>query len=294
MSQFSRSRRYIRAFSLIELCVVMTVIVLLVAILLPSLSAARESARTARCLANMHQIAIANQSYSAMFNDFIVPAEYLDLTTDPKTGAEMWYANFIDLALISSKNTKKITPTPPPIAGSIFYCPNGLTDMVSTDGIPNSLTDPDASRAKRSTSVTLKVAVDCWYGMNGGTGSSGGAGKSNHWLPGRRIPSDTSDTDFVLARNADVPSDVVLFYDGFYMNQMTVSPFRISGRHNNNTKTNILFAGGYARTVARKLLPGGTTDGTVSDPSTIASDFQQPTLSQKFGTVRWVLPNSVP
>ena len=45
------------AFTLIKILVVVGVIALLVAILLPSLSRARESARRSVCLSNLHQLA---------------------------------------------------------------------------------------------------------------------------------------------------------------------------------------------------------------------------------------------
>ena len=51
------------AFTLIELLVVVSIIALLVSILLPSLSQARESARTAVCASNMHQMALATTLY---------------------------------------------------------------------------------------------------------------------------------------------------------------------------------------------------------------------------------------
>lgn len=53
-----------RAFSLIELLVVVSIIALLIAILLPALGKARNSARDAACLSNQRQNAIGLFSYS--------------------------------------------------------------------------------------------------------------------------------------------------------------------------------------------------------------------------------------
>ncbi|GMV98490.1 MAG: hypothetical protein AMXMBFR83_28400 [Phycisphaerae bacterium] len=59
-----------RAFTLIEVLVVVAIIALLVAILIPSLSQARELAYRAGCAANLHSIGHAMTFYSQDFKDY--------------------------------------------------------------------------------------------------------------------------------------------------------------------------------------------------------------------------------
>lgn len=60
-------RRY--GFTLIELLVVVAIIVVLIAILAPSLRAARDQAKTVKCLANLRSLAMGFHSYAAENND---------------------------------------------------------------------------------------------------------------------------------------------------------------------------------------------------------------------------------
>lgn len=73
-----------RGFSLIELIVVVSIVGLLAAMLMPGLRKARESARTAKCAGNLHQLGFAMQMY---LDDY----GYYFPFVDPVPGGRLWY-----------------------------------------------------------------------------------------------------------------------------------------------------------------------------------------------------------
>lgn len=82
--------RYKKAFTLIELMVVVGIISILIAILLPSLARAREASKGVQCLSNLRQIGIAYYTYATdqngvgLFGPRVgVPTRYWNHALDP-------------------------------------------------------------------------------------------------------------------------------------------------------------------------------------------------------------------
>lgn len=110
MNAFLQDRRLeqrARAFTLVEMLVVIGVIAILAAILLPSLSKAKERARNSQCLSNVRQLGVAIQLYAADSDGFPYSA---DTRTDSTwfTSIATYYNS--DYALMSCPTFKGSRP----------------------------------------------------------------------------------------------------------------------------------------------------------------------------------------
>jgi prepilin-type N-terminal cleavage/methylation domain-containing protein/prepilin-type processing-associated H-X9-DG protein len=79
-----------RAFTLIELLVVIAVIAVLIAILLPSLGAARKTAKATTCLANLRGIGQALTLYNNDHNEYVIPSYTMTGTDGNNVPLEGW------------------------------------------------------------------------------------------------------------------------------------------------------------------------------------------------------------
>jgi len=102
-------------FTLIELLVVVAIIALLVAILLPSLSRARERARSAVCLSNLRGIGLAGRMYIGNDNN--------DFIMEQNTSLAGAFWMYMVQPYLGSNNIQGITPGGA-VGKNVFFCPS--------------------------------------------------------------------------------------------------------------------------------------------------------------------------
>ncbi len=94
-----RCTRGTGGFSLLELLVVVGLLVLLAAVLLPTLGAVQQAARQAACLSNLRQLGLATQGYATDFRSYLPqPDEDDDIPTATARAAACWF-NALDTYL---------------------------------------------------------------------------------------------------------------------------------------------------------------------------------------------------
>jgi prepilin-type N-terminal cleavage/methylation domain-containing protein/prepilin-type processing-associated H-X9-DG protein len=136
-------RREQRGFTLVELLVVITIIAMLMALLIPVVGRARESARRATCMNNQTEIGKAMMLYATTQN-FMPPSHTIgkDTTVNPPASYYLGWAQALisqlgrdDLAIGKVNDYGKTivtNPTPPNIA--ILVCPDDATKVGATNG----------------------------------------------------------------------------------------------------------------------------------------------------------------
>jgi len=137
-----------KAFTLIELLVVISIIALLIAILLPALGAARESARTAQCLSRVRQLAIAFTTYAADNQSDFVP-------NNSNEGGWWWDEDKAGQYLPSDQSTGAIE-------GGVLACPSdeGAIRSYAPNqwASPNSFPTFDAARGTLFNADVVKAS----------------------------------------------------------------------------------------------------------------------------------------
>src|SRR5437660_5232644 len=104
------------AFTLVELLVVIGIIAVLIGILLPALSRAREQSKTAQCLSNLRQLGMGFSMYITE-QRYMVPAAYFIDSATP-TNRETWATILVNQKYIRGVATAPLINPVAPQLGS--------------------------------------------------------------------------------------------------------------------------------------------------------------------------------
>jgi prepilin-type N-terminal cleavage/methylation domain-containing protein len=136
-------------FTLVELLVVIGIIAILIGILLPALSRARESANRIKCASQLRQIGQYAAMYAGAYNNFL-PLGYISYDTYAPGSDVIWYLQKsltvngpVGLGYLWSSNIVKINSE---ANRQVWYCPNIPSDwFFSYKGRGNPWFDPPIS-----------------------------------------------------------------------------------------------------------------------------------------------------
>jgi len=139
-----------KAFTLVELLVVIAIIGILVALLLPAVQSARESARRVQCLNNLKQVALAAHSFIDANGYFPVGIETVPPPFDFGKPARMWTYALLDF--LEENNVEEFydKTAPPSSLANTALMANRLPVLLcpSDDcGFRRSWSGPDSARS---------------------------------------------------------------------------------------------------------------------------------------------------
>ena len=249
-------RRAARSFTLIELLVVVSILALLIALLLPAIKKARETARATMCLSNHRQLLVAISNYAGDFEAIVTPS--YDYSTN-----QTWIRRIADYlpSLLGDPDAGIFgSSSPPPEVRTVAHCPSE-----STHGGPVLRADGFAHYGNIREDYALN-------GTRAGRVNAGGGGWSGWPHAGR--------TDFYTLEVQNqwpapptqrreqvylgVPSDTFLIGDSVYMDiepsdtffQMLTNHALIY-RHHGGTSAGLAFFDGHAEQRAKPIAPNG-------------------------------------
>jgi prepilin-type N-terminal cleavage/methylation domain-containing protein/prepilin-type processing-associated H-X9-DG protein len=211
-----RFPKYRSAFTLIELLVVIGIIAVIIAILLPALSKARESSNRTQCLSNLRQVGMAFRFY-AMSNRDQVPLGYRKGADGPQkqlnsmvySGTAHRYVIFGWMYAAGYMNSPKV-----------FFCPSEIN--------PQSMFNSPSNPWPPGPDGNPNAQTYCGYGCR----------------PDIFLPDDPATyTSMTLPR-------LLQFKNKAVVADLTSLPVRVDSRH--RTGINVLFGDGSAKWIDRK------------------------------------------